>query len=235
MRHTLLCAALGLTLAASALPASAQQLLAGPDGLVPVNDTPAFRAEALRGDAYSIEASRVALERSRNPKVWALANRTIEDRQATTDALLPPGSSLTAGGTVVADGSRGTAFDTPLGFITAPLAIPGAIVGGIVGGNAVVDSRPGEPGKRVALDAKRQETLTRLQAERGGRSFDKLYTGQQAVSNLETVALYRDYARTGRSAVARQFANQALPMMQDEAEQAARLHTGGWDEGEAGF
>jgi hypothetical protein len=158
---------------------------------VPVNDTPAFRAEALRGDAYSIEASRVALERSRNPKVRALANRTIEDRQATTDALLPPGSSLTAGGTVVADGSRGTAFDTPLGFITAPLAIPGAIVGGIVGGNAVVDSRPGEPGKRVALDAKRQETLTRLQAERGGRSFDKLYTGQQAVSNRDRRALPR--------------------------------------------
>ena len=65
MRHNLLCAALGLTLTASAaMPAAAQELLAGADGLVPVNDTPAFRAEALRGRGEQARSRERARPRS---------------------------------------------------------------------------------------------------------------------------------------------------------------------------
>ncbi|MCP6318698.1 DUF4142 domain-containing protein, partial [Klebsiella pneumoniae] len=79
-------------------------------------DTRDFRAEALRSDATSIEASRIALERSRNPHVRNYANRILVERQATTRALLPEGTSLTASGRVVSD-QQGipTRLDNPIG------------------------------------------------------------------------------------------------------------------------
>lgn len=178
-----------------------------------------FRAEALRGDAYSIEASRLALARSNNPRVRAQADRVITNRQATTDALLPPGTSLTQGGIVVADAGRG-AIDSPLGLITAPLAVAGGLVGGLTG---TVDNRPSEPGKRVALDPARQKKLAALDGTRG-RTFDRTYASQQAMSDAETLRLYQGYARTGDSAQGRQFARQATPMLQDEFDDSARLH-----------
>jgi len=185
----------------------------------PAVHTGVFRAEALRSDAYSIEASRIALARSNNPKVRAQADRVITNRQATTDALLPPGTSLTPGGIVVADAGRGP-VDSPLGLITAPLTIAGGIVGGVTG---VVDNQPSEPGKRVALDPARQKKLADLSATRG-RNFDRTYTGLQVASDAETLSLYKAYAQTGDSVQGRQFARQATPMLQDEFDGSARLH-----------
>lgn len=185
----------------------------------PQVNTGVFRAEALRSDAYSIEASRIALARSNNPGVRAQADRVITNRQATTDALLPPGTSLTQGGIVVADAGRGS-VDSPLGLITAPLTIAGGIVGGITG---VVDNRPSEPGKRVALDPARQKKLADLNATRG-RAFDRTYAGQQTASDAETLGLYKAYAQTGDSAQGRQFARQATPLLQDELDHSARLY-----------
>ena len=177
-----------------------------------------FRAEALRGDAYSIEASRMALARSNNPKVRAQADRVITNRQATTDALLPPGTSLTEGGIVVADAGRGS-IDSPFGLIAAPLTIVGGVVGTVTG---VVDAKPSEPGKRVALDPVRQKRLAELSSTRG-RTFDRTYAGQQAASDAETLRLYQAYSRTGDSAQGRIFARQATPMLQDELDGSARL------------
>ncbi len=205
---------------AGAGSASAQEF--GPGVVSPAApqvNTGTFRAEALRSDAYSIEASRLALARSNNPKVRAQADRVITNRQATTDALLPPGTSLTAGGTVVADGGRGS-IDSPLGIITAPLSIAGGIVGGVTG---VVDNRPSEPGKRVALDPVRQKNLADLTSTRG-RTFDRTYSGQQAASDAATLNLYKAYAQNGDSAQGRQFARQATPMLQDEFDNSARLY-----------
>jgi len=127
-----------------------------------------FRAEALRGDAYSIEASRLALARSNNLKVRAQADRVITNRQATTDALLPPGTSLTVSGIVVADKGHGS-IDSPLGLIAVPMTVVGGMVGTVTG---VVDNGPSEPGKRVALDPVRQNKLANLNASRG-RAFDR--------------------------------------------------------------
>ncbi|MCB4805896.1 putative outer membrane protein [Methylobacterium brachiatum] len=204
---------------ATAASASAQDF--GPSILSPASpdvNTSVFRAEALRGDAYSIEASRLALARSNNPRIRAQANTVITNRQATTDALLPPGTSLTPDGLVVADAGRGS-INSPLGLITAPLTIAGGVVGAVTG---VVDNRPSEPGKRVALDPVRQKKLADLDASRG-RAFDRTYAGQQAASDAETLKLYQAYARTGDSAQGRQFARQATPMLQDEFDGSARL------------
>lgn len=225
----------GLTFAllsvAAATSASAQGF--GPAALAPTSpevNTGMFRAEALRSDAYSIEASRMALARSNNPKVRAQADRVIVNRQATTDALLPPGTSLTPGGSVVADAGRGT-IDSPLGLITAPLSFAGGVVGAVTG---VVDTRPSEPGKRVALDPVRQKNLADLDATRG-RAFDRTYARQQTASNAETLRLYKAYARTGDSARGRDFALQATPMLQDEFDGSARLYGSMTEDDDAAF
>lgn len=212
---------LALFSVAAASSASAQDFGLGVvSPAAPEINTGVFRAEALRSDAYSIEASRIALARSNNPKVRAQADWVIVNRQATTDALLPPGTSLTPGGIVVADAGRGP-IDSPLGLITAPLSIAGGIVGGVTG---VVDNRPSEPGKRVALDPARQKRLADLNATRG-HAFDRTYSGQQAASDAETLRLYKAYAQTGDSAQGRQFARQATPMLQDEFDGSARLYS----------
>lgn len=226
MTKTML-AALGLSVAAIATPALAQDAL--PVRIFPnmtdtapaATSTPEFRAEALRSDAASIEASRMALERSRNPRVRAYANRVLVERKATTDALLPPGTSLSRGGTVVSDnqGIR-TDLSNPAGLILAPVTIAAnlgtSIVGGTLGAVGLVDNSPTEPGRRVALGERGQARLAQLQQAPNGRAFDRTYVDQQARSDARTLALYATYAKNGESAQGRQFANEALPYIAQE-------------------
>ncbi|GJD92250.1 MULTISPECIES: DUF4142 domain-containing protein [Methylobacterium] len=232
MKTTVL-AALGLSVAALATPALAQDALPlriGADAPVGAagTSTPAFRAEALRSDAASIEASRIALERSRNPRVRNYANRVLVEREATTKALLPEGTSLTATGRVVSD-RQGipTRLDNPLGVVLAPVTIAANlgtnIVGGVLGGVGIVDNSPAEPGRRVALGPNGQERIARLQAARNSRDFDRTYVREQARSDARTLALYQTYARNGDSNAGRTFANEALPFIADEHAHSASL------------
>ncbi|MET0259167.1 MAG: DUF4142 domain-containing protein [Methylobacterium sp.] len=190
--------------------------------------TPTFRAEALRSDAVSIESSRIALERSRNREIRNYARRVIETRKATTEALLPPGTSLSAGGTVVSD-RQGieTRLDNPVGVVLAPVTIAAnvatGIVGGVLGGVGLVDNSPAEPGRRVALGPQGQARIERLRSAPSARSFDRTYVAQQSRSDARTLALYAGYARNGDSSQGRQFANEALPYIAAEHDRSANL------------
>lgn len=233
MKKTTL-AALSLSVAALATPALAQDALPVRIFPNPVNagpaptSTPEFRAEALRSDAASIEASRMALERSRNPHVRAYANRVLVERKATTDALLPPGTSLSRGGSVVSDnhGIR-TDLSNPVGVILAPVTIAAnlgtSIVGGTLGAVGLVDNSPTEPGRRVALGERGQARLARLQSAPTGRAFDRTYVDEQARSDARTLALYDTYAKNGENAQGRQFANEALPYIAQEHAESSTL------------
>ncbi len=232
MKSTVL-AALGLSVAALATPALAQDALPlriGADAPIgaAATSTPDFRAEALRSDAASIEASRIALERSRNPRVRNYANRVLTEREATTKALLPQGTSLSATGRVVPD-NQGiqTRLDNPVGLVLAPVTLAAnigtGIVGGVLGGVGLVDNSPAEPGRRVALGPNGQNRLERLRAARTAREFDRTYVDQQARSDARTLALYQTYARNGDSAAGRTFANEALPYIADEHAHSASL------------
>ncbi|MEN3211115.1 DUF4142 domain-containing protein [Methylorubrum populi] len=235
MKTTVL-AALGLSVAALATPALAQDALPlriGADAPIgrAATDTRDFRAEALRSDATSIEASRIALERSRNPRVRNYANRVLVEREATTKALLPEGTSLTASGRVVSD-QQGipTRLDNPVGVVLAPVTLAAnigtGIVGGVLGGIGLVDNSPGEPGRRVALGPNGQQRLERLRSARSARAFDRAYIDGQARSDARTLALYSSYARNGDSAAGRAFANEALPYIADEHAHSASLANG---------
>ena len=231
MKNTTL-AALGFSVAALATPALAQDAL--PVRIFPnmtetaPTSTPAFRAEALRSDAASIEASRMALERSRNPRVRSYANRVLVERKATTEALLPPGTSLSRGGSVVSDnqGIR-TDLSNPAGIILAPVTIAAnlgtSIVGGTLGAVGLVDNSPTEPGRRVALGERGQARLAQLQQAPNGRAFDRTYIAQQARSDAQTLALYDTYAKAGENAQGRKFANEALPYIAQEHAESSTL------------
>lgn len=229
-------AVLGLSAAVLAAPAFAQDAL--PIRVLPfaqqddagaaTTETPAFRAEALRSDAASIEASRIALERSRNPNVRNYAHRVLVERKATTDALLPPNTSLSRNGSVVSDnqGIR-TDLSNPVGLVLAPVTVAAnigtSIVGGALGAVGIIDNSPAEPGRRVALGERGQARLAQLQAAPNGRSFDRTFVAQQARSDARTLALYDSYAKAGDSAQGRQFATEALPYIADEHAHSASL------------
>jgi predicted outer membrane protein len=234
MTKTML-AALGLSVAAIATPALAQDALPvrifpnmTDTGPVATTSTPEFRAEALRSDAASIEASRMALERSRNPRVRSYARNVLEVREATTKALLPPGTSLSRGGTVVSDnqGIR-TDLSNPVGVLLAPVTLAAnigtTVVGGTLGAVGLVDNSPTEPGRRVALGERGQARLAQLQSAPNGRAFDRTYVSQQARSDARTLALYDSYAKGSTNAQGRQFANEALPYIAQEHGESASL------------
>ena len=234
MKRTATLAVLGLSLAALTAPAFAQDAL--PIRVSPFErgvgaagtDTPEFRAEALRSDAVSIESSRIALERSRNPNVRNYAKNVLVEREATTKALLPEGTSLTAGGTVVSDSQPfETRFDNPVGVVLAPVTISATIasriVGGVLGGVGIIDNTPGEPGRRVAIGPDGQARIDRLKNARTGREFDRTFVQQQARSDARTLGLYESYSRNGDNAQGREFANQALPYIANQHGHSAVL------------
>jgi len=234
MINTKLLAALGFSVAALSTPAMAQEPLSfrvAPqyDGSsVEARDTSAFRSAALKSDAVSIESSRIALERSRNPNVRNYAKHVLVGREATTKALLPEGTSLTAGGTVVSDSQPfETRLDNPVGVILAPVTISAGIaqkvVGGVLGGVGLVDNSPGEPGRRVAIGPEGQARIDALKNARSAREFDRTYARQQARSDARTLGLYEAYSRNGDSAQGREFANQALPYIANQHGHSAVL------------
>ncbi|GJD39120.1 MULTISPECIES: DUF4142 domain-containing protein [Methylobacterium] len=234
MINTKLFVALGFTVAAITTPALAQEPLGirvAPqfDANAPeARDTSSFRAAALRSDAVSIESSRIALERSRNPNVRNYAKNVLVEREATTKALLPEGTSLTAGGTVVSDSQPfETRFDNPVGVVLAPVTISATIasriVGGVLGGVGIIDNTPGEPGRRVAIGPDGQARIDRLKNARTGREFDRTFVQQQARSDARTLGLYESYSRNGDNAQGREFANQALPYIANQHGHSAVL------------
>lgn len=207
---------------AASVPGAVVQGVAAPfaeEGTESLRD---FRAEALRSDAYEIGSGRMALERSRDPKVRTHARAMIRDHQATTNALLPEGTSLNASGNVISDRTENGPFGTFGEILSAPLTLPVDLVGRTIEGRDLIDNEPGTPGRRVALDPRRQAKLASLSQARG-RDFNATYAKQQVESHREAVALYQGYAQNGLDETGRTFAGQVLPVLQQHYTNAVQL------------
>jgi predicted outer membrane protein len=111
--------ALAALMASLAAPAAAQ--MAAPMA-VPL-DREGFRQMALVSDAFEIASSRLALERSRNPRVRAYAEEMIRNHRATSEALNGGAAVYGASGEIVGGTLSG-------GLLGAGV---GALVGGPVG------------------------------------------------------------------------------------------------------
>lgn len=72
------------------------------------------------------------------------------------------------------------------------------------------------------LDAENLLLLNEVRNARGP-AFDRTFVEAQVHAHQNAVALFRDYARTGRQAALRQFAQQTLPTLREHLQIAQRL------------
>jgi predicted outer membrane protein len=211
--------ALAALLACAGTPALAQgMVMAAPPGMGAPMSTEGFRLMALQSDAFEIESSRIALQRSRNPAVQRFAQMMIGDHAATSQAL-------NGGRPVYAGLPGGTVGGAATGAIVgAVVGGPvGAVVGGAVGATAGAAGGGMAPAGGVALDARHAAMLNQLASIPPGPRFDAAYGGMQVQAHQEAVAMFAAYAQGGSDPAMRGFAQQALPSLQHHLAMAARL------------
>ena len=229
--------ALAALLAACAAPAAAQQMqhhampghsgAAGPGvavqtGVAPMRmDRETFRMMAMMSDSFEIASSRLAMERSRNPRVLAAAQEMIRDVSMTSQALNGGRPVYTETGDLVTGSVAGSAVGAGVGFLAGGPV--GAAVGAGVGAGVGATSGSAAPIRTaVPLDARRVEMLNQLSAAEG-RQFDRLYGRMQVMSHQEALAMFQSYAQTGDDPAMRAFAQQTIPHLEMHYGLARRL------------
>src|SRR4051812_1340886 len=132
--------ALGALMASLATPAVAQMApMAVP------TDREGFRQMAMMSDAFEIASSQLALERSRNPRIRAYAQKMITDHAATSQALNGGTAVYGASGQIVGSTATGALAGAGIGaLVGGPVgAAVGAGVGASTGATAGAASNPG--------------------------------------------------------------------------------------------
>jgi predicted outer membrane protein len=232
MKHV----ALAAVLAACATPAAAQQMqhhgMSGHQGMTTTRqvvvqpgaapmrmDRETFRMMAMMSDGFEIASSRLAMERSRNPRVLAYAQQMIRDHSMTSQALNGGRAVYAETGDLVTGSIAGSAVGAGVGFLAGgPVgAAVGAGVGATTGSVAAAPIRTAVP-----LDAEKVGMLNQLAAA-DGRQFDRLYGRMQAASHQQALALFTSYAQAGDDPAMRAFAQQTIPHLEMHYSQARRL------------
>jgi len=216
MKKSLVLAAL---LACAAPPALAQ-VMGAPPAMAPMS-TEGFRMMAMQSDAFEIESSRIALQRSRNPGVQRFAQMMVADHAATSQALNGgrPVYGGMPGGTV-----GGAATGAVVGAVVGGPV--GAVVGGAVGATAGSAGGGTTSSGGVALDARHAAMLNQLASVPPGPRFDATYGAMQVQAHQEAVAMFAAYAQGGSNPAMRTFAQQALPSLQHHLAVAQSLPGG---------
>jgi predicted outer membrane protein len=205
-----------------------------------------FRMEAMQANAFEIQSSQIALNKSRNPQVLRFAREAIRDHRAANVALAGGEGNYAA---VRANEGLG-------GLITAPLAVAGGAVGaatgataGAVGGTlsggpvagvegigtgAARGAATGSQALRGDVDTtagttiiqpnpQQQAMLAELSQTPAGPRFDRLYGRMQVQSHEMTIGMFRSYAASGPNPALRAHAEQALPVLQSHYQMAQSL------------
>ncbi|WP_375410572.1 DUF4142 domain-containing protein [uncultured Methylobacterium sp.] len=224
--------ALTAIVAAIATPAAAQTMQGD------------FRLAAMQANAFEIQSSQIALDKSRDPGVQRFARDAVRDHRAANVALAGGEENLRGRGGVVG------------GLIEAPLAVAGGAVGaatgaaaGVVGGTLSGGpvggveglgsgaARGARAGSRVvngdvettagttivAPNPQQQQMLSELAATPAGPRFDRLYGRMQVQAHEMTIGMYQSYAATGTNPALRAHAEQALPVLQNHYRMAQGL------------
>jgi predicted outer membrane protein len=205
-------------LASVATPAFAQMM-----------DSQTFRQMAMQSDAFEIASSRLALERSRNPRVRSFAQNMITDHGQTSQALnggravysaTGDWMGTTVGGTLAGAGV-GAMVGGPIGAAVG--AGVGATAGAAAGRASDVQATGSVPMRiGVPLDAEKTAMLNQL-ASTSGPQFDRLYGQAQRMAHQETLALYQTYAQNGSDPVLRQYAVSVIPHLEQHLANASSL------------
>ncbi|VUF13340.1 DUF4142 domain-containing protein [Methylobacterium dankookense] len=203
-----------------------------------------YRLQALQANAFEIQASQIALSKSRNPKIRTFAREAIRDHRAANAALAGGDGPMAMGGPgdligapiAVAGGAVGAATGAAGGVVGGTLnggpvgAVEGATSGAARG--AAAGSRIGRgdvdttAGTLVQPNPEQQAMLAELSAAPAGAQFDRLYVSQQLKAHQMAIGMTQAYAQTGPNPALRTYAQQALPVYQMHYEQAQRLPGG---------
>jgi putative membrane protein len=105
---------------ALASPAAAQHMMApAAPAAAPMMLTPdTYRMMAMISDSFEIESSRLALQRSRNPRIRAFANMMVRDHSMTSQALMGGMQMAAMGGMAPALDSRHAAMLNQLASVS---------------------------------------------------------------------------------------------------------------------
>jgi len=138
--------ALAALMATFAVPASAQMAQPMAPMAVPT-DREGFRQMAMMSDAFEITTSQLALERSRNPRVRAYAQRMVTDHSATSQALNGGSPVYGSGGQIIGGTATGALAGAGIGaLVGGPVgAAVGAGIGATTGATAGAAANPGTP------------------------------------------------------------------------------------------
>ncbi|HWB47350.1 MAG TPA: DUF4142 domain-containing protein [Hyphomicrobiaceae bacterium] len=90
---------------------------------------------------------------------------------------------------------------------------------------AAVQQANVQPAPAEVPNAKDKKTLARLE-KANGAAFDKAYVSAQLKAHKEAVALFRSYAKSGRSVPLKQFASKTLPTLQHHLELITSISRG---------
>ncbi|HEV2602198.1 MAG TPA: DUF4142 domain-containing protein [Microvirga sp.] len=214
-------APMGSTTVVAQAPMAGQPMMG--QGMAVRMDRETFRMMAMMSDAFEIASSRLAMERSRNPRVLAYARDMVRDHSMTTAALNGGTAVYAADGSLTTGAVSGAAAGAGIGFLAGGPV--GAAIGAGVG--ATTGSVAGAPGgmmmqTAVPLDARKAAMLNQL-ASASGPQFDRLYGQMQLMSHQEAIGMFTAYIQSGDDPQMVAFAQSALPHLQDHAVKARRL------------
>jgi len=198
-------------------------------------DSTTFRQMASQADAFEIAASRMALERTQNPRVRAFAQKMITDHGQTSQALNGGRPMYSASGEWLGTAATGTLAGAGIGALMGGPV--GAAVGAGVGATAGTVAGAAAPRSGdvqttgsvsapmrmgVPLDAQKTAMLNELAASRG-HQFDRLYGRYQQAAHQETLNLYQSYAQNGTDPSLMTFAKSVVPHLEQHLADANRL------------
>ena len=217
--------ALAAVMAAVSAPAFAQTM-----------DSATFLQMASQSDAFEIAASRMALDRSRNPRVKTFAQRMISDHSQSSQALNGGRPLYSSSGEWLGTTAGSTLAGAGIGaLVGGPV---GAAVGAGVGATAGTVAAATTPGQSrdvpatgsvsapmrigVPLDPQKTAMLNEL-ASTSGPQFDRLYGRYQQAAHAETLNLYQSYAQNGTDPALTSFAKSVIPHLEQHLADASRL------------
>ena len=206
-----------------------------------------FRLDAMQANAFEIQSAQIALQKSRNPAVRAYAREALRDHQAANVALAGGERNYVAARQAGPGGLVGGLVEAPLaiagGAVGAATGVATGVVGGTLQGGPVGAiegagaglSRGAAAGVRafdpdttagttvVQPNPQQQQMLAELNATPPGARFDRLYGQQQVMAHQMSISMTQSYAQSGPNPALRNYAQQALPVLQQHYSMAQRL------------
>lgn len=153
-----------------------------------------FRQQVMFSDAFEIQSSQLAAERSQNTAVKRFARNMVSDHGKTTAMLMRmPGGQMSEG---QMQGQRN--------------------------GNAMTTGSTRASMPDMPVDARRNAMLEQLRAA-DGQAFDMLYVQMQVAAHQEAVNMFTAFSQNGDDQSMRRFATQNLPTLRSHLRSAQRL------------